>query len=362
MWNRRIIALAVTVGIATLGAAAPAAQAGWQDEPIIADVNGDGLADRNTLGFLPGPGQCAVLVELGRPGGGYGPVQSYPYLSAPYCPDMGVGLNLDSDAPDELVVAWFAGRPPSVASDLLALDSFQVSAGFDTIFQPSFIGTADFDGDGRLDVYEWTDQGDGFATYLNTGTGALVAGPVHYCSGRPDYRLADFDADGAMDVTIAYAEGCAGHFAGVVVVLDDGTVLDLHADPDGDDHWSVEVAEVNNDGILDVLTHSDVTGADTVFLGTGDGRFVRAPVAVRDYPTVPGAKSSGIQVKANDYATSRARVTILVPPTHGTVRVTTNGTVVYTPHRQHGGTDRFVYRLSEGARSSNATVSLRIRD
>ncbi|GAB3962703.1 hypothetical protein [Plantactinospora veratri] len=71
MWGRRITTFTVAMMAAT-AVAAPAARAGWQDEPIIADVNGDGRADRNTLGALPGTSDCAVRVELGLAGGGYG--------------------------------------------------------------------------------------------------------------------------------------------------------------------------------------------------------------------------------------------------------------------------------------------------
>jgi hypothetical protein len=360
MWARRIALLAVAATAATIGTAVPA-WAGWQDEPIIADVNGDGRPDRNTLGTAPGTSDCVVRVELGRPAGGYGPAQSYPYLSELYCPDMGVGMNLDGDAALELAVTWFDGPPPSAGDTLLVLDNFAVSAGFDTIFQPSYIGTADFNGDGRLDVYEWTDQGDGFTTYLNTGTGSLIPGPVQYCSGRPQYQLADFDADGAMDVTIAYAEGCGDYFTGVVVVLDDGTVVDLHGDVDGEDYWTVAATDVNGDAIMDVVTTSDVTGVRTVFIGTGTGTFVSAPTAVRDNSRVSGMKATGIPVLANDFATGRTKLTIVTAPAHGTVQVTTGRTVVYRPNRGDGArSDRFVYRLTEGGRSSNAAVSLKI--
>ncbi|MBE1484746.1 FG-GAP repeat domain-containing protein [Plantactinospora soyae] len=361
MWGRRIATVVVALTVTTIGMTAPAAQAGWQDEPIVADVNGDGIADRNTLGFLPGPDQCGVLVEMGLPGGGYRPAQSYPYLSALYCPDMGVGLNLDNDPALELAVTWFAGPPPSVSETLLVLDDFAVSGGFDTIFQPSYIGTADFDGDGRQDIYEWTDQGHGFSTYLNTGTGALVPGPVKYCSGRPQYQLADFDRDGAMDVVIAYAEGCGSYFTGVVVVLDDGTVVDLQGDVGGDDYWTVAATDVNGDTIMDVVTTSDLTGAQTIFIGTGTGTFVPAPRAIRDNSRVSGVRATGIPVLANDFATGRTKLTIVTPPTHGTVQVTTGRTVIYRPYpNQQARSDRFVYRLTEGGRSSNAGVSLRI--
>ncbi|MEE6257778.1 FG-GAP-like repeat-containing protein [Plantactinospora sonchi] len=368
MRGRRIAAVTVVVTMATVGATglgALPATAGGPGEPMIVDVNGDARPDRAVLTAVMGAAvACQVVVSLGLAGGGYGPQQAYSYLSLPAdepnCPDMGVGLNLDADVPAELAVTWFAGPPTTVSSTLLVLDNFRVAHGFNTIYQPSYIGTADFDGDRRQDIYEWTDQGEGFATYLATGTGTLVPGPVHHCSGPLTYRLGDFNRNGAMDVVIAYIEGCGAYFSGVVVLLDDGRQVHLHADVEGLGSWTVETVDANHDGWLDITAYEQFTGEITTFISVGNGTFVRSPVAVRDYPTVSGTKATGIQVLANDYATDRARVTIWSPPQYGTVKVTTNGTVIYTPNPVHGTSDVFVYRLTQDGRTSNAAVSLKI--
>lgn len=368
MRGGRITAVTMAVTIATVGWLGPWASravAGGPGEVIVADVNGDGRADRVVLDLVvEASTTCRVVVSLGLSGGGFGTAQPYSYLSLPAtepnCPDMGVGLNLDADVAAELALTWFAGPPTTVPNTLLVLDNFRVTRGFNTIFQPSYIGTADFNGDGRQDIYEWTDQGDGFATYLATGTGLLVPGPVQHCSGPLRHQLADFNRNGAMDVVIAYVEGCGGYFSGVVVVRDDGTLVHLHGDPDGFGSWTVATGDVNRDGLVDVTTHNEVTGGNATFVGLGNGEFVRSPVAIRDYPTVSGVKATGIQVLANDYATDRARVSIWTAPQHGTVKVTTKGTIIYTPNPTHGRTDTFVYRLTEDGRTSNAAVSLRI--
>ncbi|WP_422773436.1 FG-GAP-like repeat-containing protein [Plantactinospora sp. WMMC1484] len=361
------VTMAATITTAgSVGAGTSGATAGGPGEAIIADVNGDAHPDRVVLDHLVGAStSCRAVVGLGLPGGGYGVGRPYTYLTLPAtepnCPDMGVGLNLDADPPAELAVTWFAGPPSTVAHTLLVLDNFRVSGGFNTIYQPSFIGTADFNGDGRQDVYEWTDQGEGFATYLATGTRTLTPGPVRHCSGPLTHRLADFNRNGAMDVAIAYVEGCGDYFSGVVVVLDDGRLIHLHADVEGFGSWTVETEDANRDGVPDVTTHNDLTGEVSTFIGVGNGTFVRSPVAIRDYPTVSGIKATGIVVLANDFAaTDRVKVSIWTPPRHGTVKVTTNGTVIYTPHPVHGRTDVFIYRLTQDGRTSNAAVSLRI--
>ncbi|WP_159079398.1 FG-GAP-like repeat-containing protein [Plantactinospora sp. BC1] len=350
-----------------VGVGGPPARAGGPGEPIVADVNGDARPDRVVLDLTVGAATtCRVVVSLGLAGGGFAPPQPYGYLTLPAaepnCADMGVGLNLDADVAAELAVTWFAGPPTTVPNTLLVLDNFRVTRGFNTVFQPSYIGTADFDGDGRQDIYEWTDQGEGFVSYLATGTGTVVPGPVRHCSGPLDHRLADFNRNGAMDVVIAYIEGCGAYFSGVVVVRDDGSLYHLHTDVAGLDSWTVQTGDVNHDGLVDVTTHDQSTAEIATFISLGNGSFVRSPVAVRDYPTVSGRKATGIRVLANDYATDRTRVTIWTPPQHGTVKVTTNRTIIYTPNPTHGATDTFVYRLTEDGRTSNAAVSLRIVD
>jgi hypothetical protein len=364
-WGVGVATVLVTITGIT-GIAGPA-RAGGPDEPIIADVNGDGRPDRSVLSYSPagdGTVTCRVIVRLGTADGGHGAARSYPYLRLPadgaYCPDMGIGLNLDADREDELAVTWFGGAPHTVGSNLLVLDRFAVTGGFQTLFQPSYIGTADFNGDRRPDIYQWTDQGEGFVTYLNTGNGSFIPGPLRHCAGRIQPRLTDFDRDRAMDVVIAYAESCADFSSGVVVLLADGGRIDLEHDPDGVDTWQVKLTDANGDGRRDVITRHDATGASTTHLASGDGTFVANPRAIRDYPRVRPGRTTTIDVLANDYASRDATITIWSQPRHGTVRVTRDRTVVYTPAPGAGRHDSFVYRVAADGRVSNATVQVRV--
>ncbi|MEV4760384.1 FG-GAP-like repeat-containing protein [Micromonospora sp. NPDC049559] len=363
MWSRRIGAMLATMisTVVVAEVAATDARAAPAD-PIYGDLNGDHLMDRVTLGVAP-PNRCGVTVELGLVGGGYQAPRRYSYpepggASLGACPDMGVAVDLGGDGVVELVLAWFDGRPPGYLNDLLVLRNYTPVAGFRAIYQPSSIGLADFNGDGLQDVYEWTDQGDGFVTYLNTSAGTLVPGPVHWCSGRPQFVLADFDRDGGMDVVIAYYEGCGAYFSGVVVVLDDGTVVHVEADVLGEAIWRVGVEDFNGDTIPDLVTENLATGEIIHHMNNGYAVFTPGPIANDDKAVVSPTRKTSIAVMANDFATGAARLSIVTPPAHGTVTVTSARTVVYQPAGVPGPRDRFVYRLTEDGRSDPAAVNL----
>lgn len=286
--RRTTARIAIAAVLATSGAATVAIQpatAGRPGRSFYGDLNHDGLPDRVTLAVAP-PDRCAVRVERRRPGGGYRTPRTYDYPEPGgggfgACPDLGVVVDLGGDGRVELVLGWFAGRPPGADHDLLVLRGFAPAGGFPAVFQPSFLGTAEFDGDDRTDVYEWTDQGEGFRSYLNGPDGRLVPGPVQWCFlGPPQVELADFQHNRRADVAIAYSQGCDGSASGVVVVRDDGSPVHLERDPSGAHQWSMDVRDVNQDRRPDVRTEDRLTGAVTHHLGRGDGTFVGVSVGV----------------------------------------------------------------------------------
>ncbi|HEY0697330.1 MAG TPA: Ig-like domain-containing protein, partial [Micromonospora sp.] len=228
--------------------------------------------------------------------------------------------------------------------------------------QPSYIGTSDFNGDGLEDIYEWTDQGDGFVTILGSGNGPLAPGAIRWCSGiRPDFRLSEFNREPGTDVVIVYADECATGQSGVVVLFGDGQAVHLQRSVAGDEYWSLVVRDVNGDNWPDVATVAQSDGETTWFLAVAGGGFVPAPRAVQDKLVVSATRRTNIRVLDNDYATTTARISIVRSPRYGRVQVTSSRTVVYTPNHRRGRTDRFVYRITDGRRTSTTSVNLRLR-
>jgi hypothetical protein len=367
MWRKRMAVLALLVTVAAVGAEPITAQGNGRGDPIFGNFNGDQFIDRAFLGEVL-PDFCSVIVEYGQAGGGFRPPIANVFLRAPIlggpflpCPDMGVAVDLDpGNTHDEIVVGWFAGPPPTVGFNLLVLRDFQPTFGlFDAIYAQSIIGTADFNGDGRMDVYALSDEDRGFETYLSLGNGTLTRGPEKWCSGPLQLALRDFNGDQAQDALISYIEACSDFSSGVVVVLDDGTPQHLQNDPTGQQTWTAKVVFANSDKIPDVQTVNQVTGQIDYFIGVGNGTFVLSPTARNDTVTITDTTRTAIDILANDYATNQATVTITTPPRSGTAQITSSRTVIYTPRANHGTTDRFVYQLTANGRTSRATVNIR---
>jgi len=84
------------------------------------------------------------------------------------------------------------------------------------------------------------------------------------------------------------------------------------------------------------------------------------PVATNDSFEGPSDADLLIDLLANDSDAEDdpLTVTILVAPAHGTLTENLDGTYTYTPDANLAGTDSFVYRISDGTSTDDATVSI----
>jgi hypothetical protein len=368
MWTRRTALICVVVlGAAGLGGPAPAsasptARAGA--ESISGDITGDGIADRITLlGFFD---SCAIEVEPGLPAGGHGPPVRHDYQPpAPWrpgdgCPWAGLPVDLGADRQPELVLADHPHDRLLIVRRYRVVSTYR--GGFDG---PQELGSADFDGDGRPDLY--VGAANGFSTHLNPRGVRLVAGPMRFCSTPPEVDLADLDGDGRTDVVLSYLGTCLeDEEAGIVVVLDDGRTVQLRSDAELELLPIAETRDDNGDGQLDVDTLIEDSGIGVLFHGGGDGTFRPSPPRVitnHDVAYVHRALPTPVGVRANDYASAQAVLTITFPPSYGRVFLDGRNEVVYLRTVRHREPDRFGYRLTEpDGGTDRATVSVLVTD
>ncbi|MFC7545824.1 hypothetical protein [Plantactinospora sp. GCM10030261] len=273
----------LAVGLVVVTGPAAPAHAGGPGDPIIGDFDGDGITDVAVPVETPGNSiDCQLRVDPGHP---TAHVDVYTYLVLPedgYCPDMGTAGEVDESGVDEIILTWFAGPPPIMEENLLTLRHYEVVHEGFGLFQPSFIGSADINGDGFQDVYEWTDQGEGYVTFLSDGEGSFDPGPERWCANPLSVDVRPMDPGAGADALISYIERCDDFSSGVVVVLDDGDAQVLQSDPQGLTTWTAEVVPANADRYPDVRTVNNETGQVQYFLNTGTGYFL----PVTPQPTV----------------------------------------------------------------------------
>jgi len=144
-----------------------------------------------------------------------------------------------------------------------------------------FVGTADFDNDGNLDILVRNDVGDLNFVLIGDGLGGFTWGPVFladlWSPARP--ALGDFNRDGKTDFVTGGLQGDPGlDRLGVVEFLGrgDGTFQQRNLWTGGGTDLDLVAADFDGDDIEDLAVNAN--GELLVFVGRGDGTF-DAPLA-----------------------------------------------------------------------------------
>jgi len=146
--------------------------------------------------------------------------------------------------------------------------------------QPQAITSADFNGDGKIDLAVANDginlSASSISILLGDGTGNFTVADTFLTGNGPLSLIsADFNGDGKADIATINASGCCPH--GIWVFLGTGTgtfgVANNYLLRSGSFPNSIVSADFNGDTKLDLAVSNQGHDSVSVLLGTGTGSF-----------------------------------------------------------------------------------------
>ena len=270
--------LSVRLGTGTVGSASFGAETGYPTtfnptDLALADLNGDTKLDVAVVGSGPD-----VMVFFGTGTGAFGSALTFP--TGAHSADVDIA-DVDGDAKLDIVTVN-EGSVSLLRGD--GAGGFAPKQDVANPYIPGYLAVGDLDGDGRAEVLVATVNyvaGQKLSLYPGTATG-LGTRIDRDLPMVASIRLADLDADGALDliwtahgyqvekVVVERGTGLGGFdtahaFSGAVSPpLANGGPINPR---------EVAVADVNRDGKLDLVVRNLEAKTVGVLLGTGTGTF-----------------------------------------------------------------------------------------
>ncbi len=232
----------------------------------VADFNGDGKLDIATADYFSG--KVRILINNGS--GAFPTNLEFAAGSGPVFVAVG---DFNGDGKPDLVVANSGSNQINVLLNTTsgATLSFGAPTPYTVGTQPFFVGVADLNGDGKLDLITANSGSNNVSVLLGNGDGTFA--PVtNFAAGASPNSVAagDFNGDGKTDLAVAnYGDST------VSILLGNGSggFQFLRSISVGTNPSSVAAADLNNDGKLDLVTANYTDGNVSVLLGHGDATF-----------------------------------------------------------------------------------------
>lgn len=251
---------------------------------LLADLDGDGHSDFvAALAY-----DDAVGRRLGSTDGSLGPQVSFPVGDYP---SQVAVADLDADGAPEVLAANTNSDDLSVLPGL-GNGSFGQSSAYPTGVPPgshathhgaSELLTGDYDGDQSCDALVMYGTANTLHTMLGVGDGSLTQGPVLTLPGGQhtnEYQFmasGDLDLDGDLDVVTGNDNVSQLLQLRVLLGQGDGSFVDAVAIGVSLPVWTIDLADMDSDGVLDLLISRTVSGTGVpglgLLTGVGDGSF-----------------------------------------------------------------------------------------
>ena len=242
----------------------------------IADVNGDGTPDlvvATTVdeGFAQDPGLASVYLGIPATPGTFQNVVDYSTTGSNPSGIVAVAL-AGSGSPDMVVSNFGNGTASVFAHDPANPGKFLAATTLNTGGQPNQVVSADINGDGLPDLVfaDLSTSGNAIVMLQNAATPGQFMAPLNLATGgmTASVAIGDVNADGKPDI-IATVYDSNGNNGQVIVFLQSTTTPGTFAAgvtfPAGAQPQSVRIADVNGDGLPDLVVANRGPGND----GTG---------------------------------------------------------------------------------------------
>lgn len=237
---------------------------------LVGDFNGDGVLDlavrnesSNTVSILQGNGD-GTFQAAHNFGTGNGHARM---IAADFNRDGHLDLVTTNDSDGTVSILLGNGD-----------GTFQNHVDYATGSSPIPIAVGDLNGDGKLDLIVGNVlDGDAFAVLLGNGDGTFQSYVTYPTIYDPESLvLADFNGDGKLDLAV-FSE--TGGTPGLVILLGngDGTFRSFADYPTGCgsnlNDCTASSADLNGDGMLDLVVRNSPANTVQVLQGNGDGTF-----------------------------------------------------------------------------------------
>lgn len=261
---------------------------GGSDNPVVADINGDGFADLVTGGPYINNGPSLAVMQG----------QSNGQLSAPtFIPGIPPGPmvagDVMGDGSMDIVVATTDANQSQVISVLLNDGKGNFTQGPITPYSgdyPDLLTLVDLDGDGKADLL-FSVHG-ALYYFRNLGGGAFSPPAMIAALSLVDsnYLVADFNEDGRPDIIYAATNSVTGlDQIHLLFNLGDGAFADVLAGGISGEAGYFAIGDFNQDGHVDIILepqppYTTVPYASVVvYFGNGTGFFTPGPSTVFEY-------------------------------------------------------------------------------